>query len=107
MSKNETNKQFATVNVTAGYPANFIQIAHDIHEQTVYNLTRWTLERMKVLGFGTSITVGECLNDPPENWYRAADGAPPDAAVFRTLNVSLFGSVSRHSRSSQMLIAEF
>ena len=71
--------------VTAGYPANFIEIAHDIHEQTARNLTRWTLNRMRDLGYGTSITVGKCLNDPPENWYRSAGGAPANAAVSRTL----------------------
>jgi hypothetical protein len=77
--------QFATVNVTAGYPADFIVINHDIHEQTAYNLTAWTLDRMLALGFGTSVTVGECLGDPPENWYRAASGAPADAAVSQSL----------------------
>ena len=40
---------------------------------------------MLALGFGTSVTVGECLGDPPENWYRAASGAPADAAVSQSL----------------------
>ncbi|KAH8780439.1 glycoside hydrolase/deacetylase [Hyaloscypha finlandica] len=84
-SKDAINVQFATVNVTAGYPARFIVIDHDIHEQTAYNLTAWTLDRMLALGFGTSVTVGECLGDPPENWYRAASGAPADAAVSQSL----------------------
>lgn len=84
-AKDEINKQFATTNASAGYPANFIEIAHDIHEQTAHNLTRFTLERMKTLGFGTSITVGECLGDPADNWYRSASGAPVGAAVSRTL----------------------
>lgn len=84
-SKDNIDEQFATVNVTAGYPANFIEIAHDIHEQTVYNLTAWTLERMKTLGYGTSVTVGECLGDSRENWYRTADGAGENAAVSKTL----------------------
>lgn len=80
-SETEINIQFDTVNVTAGYPANFIVINHDIHEQTAYSLTTWTLDRMLELGFGTSITVGECLGDPPENWYRQASGAPAAAPV--------------------------
>jgi hypothetical protein len=84
-SKDAINVQFATVNVTAGYPARFILIDHDIHEQTAYNLTAWTLDRMLALGFGTSVTVGECLGDPPENWYRVASGAPADAAVSQSL----------------------
>jgi hypothetical protein len=40
---------------------------------------------MLALGYGTSITVGECLGDPPANWYRNASGAPPDAAVSESL----------------------
>ncbi|KAL3421196.1 chitin binding protein [Phlyctema vagabunda] len=84
-AKDEVNAQFGTVNVEAGYPANFIEIGHDIHDQTVYNLTSWTLERMLALGFGTSVTVGECLGDPPENWYRAASGALENAPVSKSL----------------------
>lgn len=67
-----------------GFPAKFIEIAHDIHEQTVHNLTAWTLERMKALGFGTSVTVGECLGDPKENWYRNASGAQADAPLSQS-----------------------
>lgn len=63
------------MNVTAGYPADFIEIAHDIHNQTVHNLTAWTLDDMLRRGFGTSVTVGECLEDAPDNWYRYAGGA--------------------------------
>jgi hypothetical protein len=79
------NKQFATVNATAGYPADFIIINHDIHEQTAYNLTVWTLDRMLSLGYGTSITLGECLGDPQVNWYRSASGAPANAALSQSL----------------------
>ena len=45
---------------------------------------------MLQLGYGTSITVGECLGDPPENWYRVAGGAPADAAVDQSTLVSPF-----------------
>ncbi|CAG8951098.1 hypothetical protein HYFRA_00006496 [Hymenoscyphus fraxineus] len=109
LSKDEINKQFATTNATAGYPANFIEIAHDIHEQTAHNLTRFTLERMKTLGFGTSITVGECLGDPEENWYRSATGAPVGAPVSRELaNVSptMIPSSGPSSTVSSISLAE-
>ena len=39
------------------------------------NLTEYMLNYFQLLNFSTSVTVGECLGDPPENWYRAAGGA--------------------------------
>lgn len=51
---------------------NGLVLAHDVHEQTVRNLTRFMLDTMREQGVGGSITVGECLQDPVENWYRAA-----------------------------------
>jgi hypothetical protein len=40
---------------------------------------------MLSLGYGTSITVGECLGDPQTNWYRNASGAPANAALSQSL----------------------
>jgi hypothetical protein len=56
---------------------HYITIAHDNHYQTAYNLTSYMLDYMKLMNYGTSVTVGECLGDPQENWYRNAGGAPP------------------------------
>ncbi|KAH8194847.1 hypothetical protein TruAng_010980 [Truncatella angustata] len=56
--------------------ANFLQIEHDIHWQTVYNLTDYFLESLFSYGF-RSVTVGECLGDPPANWYRAGSSSVP------------------------------
>lgn len=50
-----------------------IVLAHDIHEQTVTNLTEYMVETALAQGYRL-VTVGECLGDPKENWYRAADG---------------------------------
>ena len=33
------------------------------------------LDYLQLLNFSRSVTVGECMGDPPENWYRAAGGA--------------------------------
>lgn len=54
------------------------------------------LDYLRWRNFGTSATVGECMGDPSENWYRAAGGAP-DASLtvnstrstIKTLNNSL------------------
>jgi len=54
----------------------YITIAHDIHYQTVYNLTQYMLDYFSLFNFSRSVTVGECLGDPKENWYRTAGGAP-------------------------------
>jgi len=47
----------------------FISIAHDIHYQTVFNLTLHEITAGLNAGF-RFVTLGECLNDPPSNWYR-------------------------------------
>jgi len=49
---------------------NWLSIMHDIHEQTVHNLTSYFLAQITAKGFKT-VTVGECLNDPEANWYRS------------------------------------
>lgn len=47
----------------------FISIAHDIHYQTVFNLTGYEIQAG--LNFGYQfVTLGECLGDPSPNWYR-------------------------------------
>ncbi|KAI3337300.1 carbohydrate-binding module family 18 [Xylariaceae sp. AK1471] len=55
---------------------NYLQIEHDIHYQTVYNLTDYVLDSLFKSGY-RSVTVGQCLGDPPANWYRAGSGAVP------------------------------
>lgn len=47
---------------------SYLEIEHDIHYQTVYNLTDYILASMYSHGF-KSVTVGECLGDDPANWY--------------------------------------
>lgn len=56
---------------------SFLQIEHDIHYQTVYNLTDYVLTSLFSHGY-RSVTVGECLGDPAANWYRAG----PDDTVL-------------------------
>lgn len=48
---------------------SFLEIGHDIHYQTVYNLTDYILTSLQQKGYN-AVTVGECLGDPKENWYR-------------------------------------
>jgi len=55
---------------------NYLQIEHDIHYQTVYNLTDYILTSLFKSGY-RSVTVGQCLGDPPENWYRSGSKTVP------------------------------
>lgn len=50
---------------------SYIILCHDVHEQTVYNLTSFVVSLAKERGYRL-VTVGECLGDPRENWYRPA-----------------------------------
>ncbi|KAB8075167.1 hypothetical protein BDV29DRAFT_172391, partial [Aspergillus leporis] len=52
---------------------SWLVIAHDVHEQTVHNFTEHMLKRISRDGYKI-VTVGECLGDPPEYWYRMDDG---------------------------------
>lgn len=58
-------------NVEGKNPENtkWLDIEHDIVFQSVYNLTEHMLKSLFKNGF-KSVTVGECLNDPKQNWYR-------------------------------------
>lgn len=49
-------------------------IGHDVHEQTVVSLTPYMLDKLYAAGY-RAVTLGECLGDPVENWYRS--GALP------------------------------
>jgi hypothetical protein len=56
---------------------SFIALAHDVHERTVNELLPFMLDTLKRAGF-TSTTMGECLGDDEENWYRdPLTGGPP------------------------------
>ncbi|ETS87036.1 hypothetical protein PFICI_00864 [Pestalotiopsis fici W106-1] len=59
--------QFFDGHVASDFDA--LAIGHDIHYQTVYNLTEYMLKEIQSLNY-TALTVGECLGDPVENWYR-------------------------------------
>lgn len=69
-SKNIWDKAVNPSNVKTD---SFLDIEHDIHYQTVYNLTDYMLASLFKHGY-KSVTVGECLGDPAENWYRAGPG---------------------------------
>ncbi|KAI5794851.1 hypothetical protein FPQ18DRAFT_377441 [Pyronema domesticum] len=68
----QTSKDIFADSISAGIPANdgWIALAHDVHHTTVHSLTQHMINVFKQKGY-TAATVGDCLNDPPSNWYRA------------------------------------
>jgi peptidoglycan/xylan/chitin deacetylase (PgdA/CDA1 family) len=74
---------------------DWLTLSHDIVEQTANNLTEYMLSTLTELGY-KAVTVGECLGDPEDNWYRQF-GDSPD----RTGNLS---STSVSANSSQVLV---
>jgi peptidoglycan/xylan/chitin deacetylase (PgdA/CDA1 family) len=51
--------------------SSFIVLSHDVKKHTAEELTEHMLRTLKSRGY-RAVTVGECLGDPRENWYRAA-----------------------------------
>ncbi|KAK1597242.1 polysaccharide deacetylase [Colletotrichum navitas] len=49
---------------------SYIVLSHDVHEQTVVSLVQKMIDTLKARGY-RAVTVGECLGDAPENWYKA------------------------------------
>ncbi|KAH6718863.1 polysaccharide deacetylase [Leptodontidium sp. MPI-SDFR-AT-0119] len=75
---------------------SYIPLAHDIHYQTVTNLTACMIDTLLARGY-TPVTIGECLNDPPANWYRLAGGASSSSSASgssTSSSVALSSSVS-------------
>ncbi|KAK3374493.1 carbohydrate esterase family 4 protein [Lasiosphaeria ovina] len=47
----------------------WLALAHDVHEFTVHHFTQFMVDTARALRYDL-VTVGECLGDPPANWYR-------------------------------------
>jgi hypothetical protein len=54
----------------------WLVIGHDIIQQESYRLTEYMLKHFQAKGF-KMVTVGECLGDPPANWYRYSNATAP------------------------------
>ncbi|CAK3805944.1 glycoside hydrolase deacetylase [Lecanosticta acicola] len=87
---------------------NHIIYAHEQEKPTVYNLTDYMIQTLSKDGY-RFVTVGECLGDPAENWYRdASTGGPVPVKIFGvgapkaplTLNAASSSSSSSQGASS-------
>jgi hypothetical protein len=68
---------------TAASGGNWLVISHDIQYQTAYNLTEYMIQTLLSQSYHP-VTVGECLGDPPANWYRSFGGG----SLFNAANDS-------------------
>jgi peptidoglycan/xylan/chitin deacetylase (PgdA/CDA1 family) len=75
---------------------DYIVLAHDVQYQTVVNLTAHMVNTARDRGYRL-VTVGECLGDPVENWYRAAPGE--DGATSSSSSSTSSTSSTSTSRS--------
>lgn len=72
------------VRVALNSPASdYLAIQHDVVEQSVTNLTSYFYTLIKDKGW-TGVTVGDCLQDPPANWYRTPAGGNPKRSLAQT-----------------------
>ncbi|KAL5396762.1 hypothetical protein PMIN02_002896 [Paraphaeosphaeria minitans] len=85
-SKIEISKEkfLASMRQTNSRDANYIFLMHDTHYQSSWNLTSYMLDYFELFNFSRSVTVGECMGDPPENWYRADGGAANHSLLLHT-----------------------
>lgn len=58
------------------HSVGLITLAHDIHATTVHELTQFMIDKARTAGYEL-VTVGECMGDPPSNWYRDAYTGKP------------------------------
>ncbi|KAL7941484.1 carbohydrate-binding module family 18 [Trichoderma barbatum] len=59
---------------------SYLHIEHDTVANTVRTLVPYTIDVLYRAGF-TPVTVGECLGDPEENWYRSPEGGNEKRSV--------------------------
>ncbi|KAL2261530.1 hypothetical protein VTK26DRAFT_3996 [Humicola hyalothermophila] len=49
---------------------SILVLSHDVHQQTAEALVPFMLKSIEEAGY-KAVTVGECLGDPADNWYRS------------------------------------
>ncbi|KAL6915996.1 hypothetical protein ACHAP8_006411 [Fusarium lateritium] len=80
-SKIQTSKNTFSDGVSAQSQSNsYIELSHDTHEQTAYNLTEFMIKTLKARGY-RAVPVGECLGDARENWYVDATGTKSGRSI--------------------------
>ncbi|UZP39642.1 hypothetical protein NXS19_007458 [Fusarium pseudograminearum] len=75
-SKIQTSKNTFSDSVSTDSKSNsYIELSHDIHEQTAYNLTEFMIKTLKARGYH-AVPVGECLGDARQSKEEAVTILP-------------------------------
>ncbi|KAL0632190.1 hypothetical protein Q9L58_008939 [Maublancomyces gigas] len=67
--QNSKNNVLAAITDSDPRVRSFLSIAHDIHQQTVMNLTSFQIDVGRAKGY-RHVRLGDCMGDPEANWYR-------------------------------------
>lgn len=84
-----TNSWLNAMNKGPSTDYSWLAIAHDLHAYTVRTYTQFMIDQAKAKGY-QFVPVGECLADPPQNWYRnpttgqPVSGTPPQNPTTTT-----------------------
>jgi len=87
---------------------SFITLLHENHQKSVYELLPFVIDEAKKRGY-EFVTVGDCLGDHPNNWYRDPatggpwGGPPPTKPKAVTSSSTSSSSSSSSSLSSPSL----
>lgn len=74
-----------------------LAIAHDIHQATATELTDYMLSYLKSKGY-RGVTMGECMGEPKENWYRTSSGGSTGGGGGTTNPPPTTGNVSKDGK---------
>lgn len=83
----------------------WLSISHDIIDKTANELTEFMLKTITDLGY-KAVTVGECLGDPKDNWYRRfGDSADRVGANSTSTSVSSSFTSSQVQSSAACIVS--
>lgn len=82
---------------------SYITLAHDVHYETVITLTAYMIELSRQRGYRL-LTVGECLGDPRENWYRNTPNGPSVPASTTTRSTPATSSTTEYTKPATTMV---
>ncbi|KAK0620660.1 hypothetical protein B0T14DRAFT_432217 [Immersiella caudata] len=95
----------SAVSSTSASTSSYIALMHELEEKSVHELAQFIIDAAKKNGYDL-VTVGECLGDPPSNWYRdpatggPVGGAPPPPDPTTSSSSSTSSTTSSKSTTS-------
>ena len=95
----QTSKTIVQRYLSSASVPDYLSIQHDIHQQSVANLSSYYFDLIKAKGWRGS-TVGECLEDPQTNWYRVPGTGQGAFARGMSSTTSKFSSTTSTTSKS-------